>query len=563
MTSMKNLTENTASPNGNPRAASVRIGGLTVRKSAGQINHDLRRGPQPKYVAQDRTELNRVLRPYAKPAELREICQERRDQRETQRRMRTDAAVMTTGVITFGSEAAQAFEKLPVEMQDAAFEDLAQAIADRLSTSLHGLVVHLDEATIHAHYQLAAVNTFGNPISKTTSPRVMSELQDLTAEIMGKYCPEIERGTRYGDRLAAGADFADVVHKSVAQLHRELPRDIERKRAQLAELELAETEARARMIEMQGRVDKLREKGELTAKEVKRLQTYEQRLTDRVADFEAAERASQAIRAEQERLAGLAAEDRRRDEEAAAQAREDRQADEAASRAVIAEAETARAVIERAEAMGVAVEALAVETANETIYRRDGKIVMADPSKVKLAMPEIRPAVVAAADHGDRVRTHRAQVEADRGEIATDRAGIAAAWQEIERERGLIAAGLDALRGLQAQVVGWIRRVAPLERDAEIQTETADAVRRAFPQAHGFAKRIKETFQAMARVETPGSYEGQLGAMQRQQDRELLDRVKAEMRHEDSPAQEPRPEPRPRPRDVFAPVRDDLDGPSR
>lgn len=309
---------NFASKDGNSKAASTRIGAVTAKKLAGQIRHDLRRGPQPDYVDADRAHLNRVIMEPLPPGQMRAICEERRALRDTTRAMKSNAAIGTRGIITFGSEAAQMFETLTPDQQDAAFREVAQAVADRLATSLHGLCVHMDEATIHAHYQLAAYNIHGEPISKTTSPKVLSELQDITAEIMACHCPGIERGTRYGNRIAAGADFADTLHKSVKELHRTLPADLDAKRAKLADLAQAETDAAGRVDEMRARVQKLAEKADLSEKEVKRLATYEKRLADRLVELKAAEDASEAARAEADRLADLARTDRQ-DEEAKAE----------------------------------------------------------------------------------------------------------------------------------------------------------------------------------------------------------------------------------------------------
>lgn len=316
---------------GNPRAASTRIGSCTAATLAGQIRHDLRRGPQPKYVDAKRKHLNRVLIQPSTPGQMRKIARERRALRDTQRAMKSNSAIATRGVITFGSEAAQLFEKLTQKQQDQVFREVAEAVAKRLSTSLHGLVVHLDEATIHAHYQLAAYDTDGNPLSQATSPKVLSELQDITAEIMARHCPGIERGRPYGDRIAAGADYADTMHKSVRELHRTLPQDLAAKRAQLEELTQAEAQQQALVDEMQARVAKLAEKAELSGKEAKRLAIYEKRLADRVAELEAARTASEVARAEADRLADLA--------------RADREAEEAKAQKVAARAEAVKVAV--------------------------------------------------------------------------------------------------------------------------------------------------------------------------------------------------------------------------
>lgn len=257
----------------NSRAASIRIEARTAQRLGGQRKHDLRIGRKPDYVDVSRSHLNRVIIEPAKPADMRFICSERRRLGgQHTRAMKSNAAVATCGIITFGVEAARMFDALPPDQQDEAFLELAQAAARRLETSVHGLVVHCDESTIHAHFQLAAYDWAGQPLSKTTRPAVLSELQDIAAEIMSSYCPAIERGRRYGDRIEAGATRAETLHKSVRELHQTLPSDLEA--------------AQARVAEMQTRVANLEARAELSNREAKRLETYKKRLADRIAEEE-------------------------------------------------------------------------------------------------------------------------------------------------------------------------------------------------------------------------------------------------------------------------------------
>lgn len=319
---------------GNPKAASVRIGSNTMSSFSTQRRHDLRIGPQPGYVDGERSYLNRTLIQYPGPAAMRQIARDRRAVRDTKRAVKSNAAIATAGVISFGAEAAQMFEELMPDQQDAALLELAEAVAERLDTSLHGLVVHLDEATLHAHFTLSAYDRAGRPLSKSTRPAVMSELQDLTAEVMARHCPGIERGHRYGDRLEAGADFADVVHRSVRELHRDLPRDLEAARARIAAAEKAQSEASARVDEMQARVAKLEARSKsLTEKEWKRLATYSKRHQNRQneldaakAEVEAANAAAERIRAEADRMAELARADAKAATEDAEAARDEAEA---------------------------------------------------------------------------------------------------------------------------------------------------------------------------------------------------------------------------------------------
>ncbi|ARJ70093.1 plasmid recombination protein [Paracoccus contaminans] len=429
---------------GNPRAASTRLALLNVARLAGQRKHDLRIGAkQPAYIDPDRKELNRFLIPHATPAAMRTLCEGRRAIRDTRRKMKRNAAVAAGGIITFGAEAAALFAALKPEQQDAAFIDLAHEIAERLNTTLHGLTVHLDESTIHAHYQLAAYDKDGVPLSRSTAPRVMSCLQDLTAEVMARHCPGIERGHRYGERIENGADFRDTLHRSVQELHRDLPRDLAAKRAEVEELAAAVADAQARVDEIEARVSKLREKAELSDREAKRLATYEKRLADRVAELEAAQAAAESAKSEADRLAGIA----RQEAQTAAQTRDE----------ATAEAEAARATAARVVG---ALTVLAEEAAAGTISRNPetGRVQALNPEGLKSGYPELRPAVIATADAMTAKKRLEVEAAADRRKAAKEleeaeaaRKAAEDAWEEV---RGLRKRLRNALRAIKS----WLTR---------------------------------------------------------------------------------------------------------
>lgn len=273
----------------NPRAAMVRVEARKARGYSGQRKHDLRIGPQPAYVDGEQSGLNMIILAPPQPSVLRKICNERRGQRETQRAMRSDAAVAFIGIIGFGKEAQTLFRKLTPEQQKAAYLETAQAIAQKMGTTLEGLVSHGDETATHAHFTCPAYDMNGLPLTSTVKRGMLREIQTLTAEVMGRHCAGIERGKPRYARLDGGADYADTVHKSVKELHETLPADIEAKQAELGGLISDVAEAQARYDEMQGRVEKLTAKEELNAKEAKRLEVYQSRLDDRDAALKAAE----------------------------------------------------------------------------------------------------------------------------------------------------------------------------------------------------------------------------------------------------------------------------------
>lgn len=205
----------------NPRSIATRLKSVSKGKAAGQRRHDMRIGKQPKYVDGNRTNLNRHLIEAMTPAELVQICEYRREKSgvKRQRKVASNVAVATIGIITFGREAQVFMQDMPSKQQDKMFQEVAEKIAARLGTSITGLSVHLDESALHAHYQMPATTINGGPVSRIMTKAVLNEIQTLAAEVAQKYDPRLERGNRKIDRLEAGADYADTVHKTVRQMH--------------------------------------------------------------------------------------------------------------------------------------------------------------------------------------------------------------------------------------------------------------------------------------------------------------------------------------------------------
>lgn len=256
----------------NPNAAQVRLEPASPSKTAGQRKHELRIGRQPEYVDTDRSHLNRVLIEPQTAATMRKRAVERRDRKPRKRAMKSNAAVSFSGIITFGHLAHLRFERLTTEQQDAAFLDLAHAVAERHKAGLTGLVVHCDEAGLHAHFQLDAYDEAGNALSDTVKRADLRAVQDLTGEIMGRHCPGIERGHSKVERLKAGAAPADVVYKKPAEMRRRLAADLEQAEKARADLDTEREKLAARVAKLQAYGDELTEKG------AKQLETAQRRL---------------------------------------------------------------------------------------------------------------------------------------------------------------------------------------------------------------------------------------------------------------------------------------------
>ncbi|WP_248886520.1 plasmid recombination protein [Acidithiobacillus acidisediminis] len=223
---------------------SVRVEPTIGRKAAGQVKHDLRQNT-PDYVDQDRTKDNSIIIEPPHPSAIRQEIEANR-KASGQQKLRGDARTTVRGIITFGTEAQRTFERLPRERQDALYQKIAARISKETGHDLIGLVVHRDEAAGHAHFMLRGYRLENGKEQPWRHGReMMSKLQDVAAEELRHI--GIERGTPKQARIERGDDMAKVVHRSVRQLHQDLPKELERKAQEVQQ----EIEAQRQTLEAQ------------------------------------------------------------------------------------------------------------------------------------------------------------------------------------------------------------------------------------------------------------------------------------------------------------------------
>ncbi len=105
----------------NPMAVSVRIKALTMSRARGQRAMISAWDRSPQYVDEDRICLNRVLLEPRPLVTIRDENAALRKEAGRVRAMKSNAAVVTSGIITFGHKAAKLFGSLAPDHQDAAF----------------------------------------------------------------------------------------------------------------------------------------------------------------------------------------------------------------------------------------------------------------------------------------------------------------------------------------------------------------------------------------------------------------------------------------------------------
>jgi len=214
---------------------SVRIERKKISETDGQVRHDLRSSKIPNYVDKSKSAENSVLIQPLTGDELFNECKKLRAQRQTKRGIKKNINVAIAGIITFSSEALPIINKLDKARQDELFKDAAKKIEDYLKINITGLIIHRDESSIHAHFQSPAFNREGYPLSDLIGPKELSQLQTVAAEAFKEL--GIDRGIKKIDRIKNGEDYAQTIHRSVRQLHNDLPLELAKKQEQIIELE--------------------------------------------------------------------------------------------------------------------------------------------------------------------------------------------------------------------------------------------------------------------------------------------------------------------------------------
>lgn len=256
------------------KSISVRVQPNSGRKGAGQRKHDLRDpAATPDYVEPSRSALNSVI---IEPPKSEDVRAEIAANRLTagQQQLRPDARTTIAGILTFGKDAQPIIENLPKASQDELFERLAQRVAREASRPLLGLVVHRDESAIHAHFTLRGYELKdGREIAPRFTPSDLQRLQDVVAFEVAHL--GIERGTPKAQRIERGESRAQIVHRTVAELHNDLPKERAAEAAKLKDVQEKRRYYEALAVKAR---EQLKAEGADVDRLEKRIATYEARI---------------------------------------------------------------------------------------------------------------------------------------------------------------------------------------------------------------------------------------------------------------------------------------------
>ncbi len=213
-----------------PMQVSFRVKNLKGGEASGAVAHDLRR-KIPGYVDQAKTWQNAVLDGGEPDIPASIASQGERVRARTGKKIRKDANLFLSGIITFSKDARGLVNATPPDRQAREF---AEKFASENRVRLLYLVRHSDETTTHYHFMTENISSEGESTKNKLSPPILSKWQDIAGEVFSQV--GIGRGIPKATRIAAGEDASKTIHRSVRRLHEDLPREISQEESRLREV---------------------------------------------------------------------------------------------------------------------------------------------------------------------------------------------------------------------------------------------------------------------------------------------------------------------------------------
>lgn len=294
------MTTAGSSPAGAPSLSFRLSTALNRAKMVAGRTHDMRIGRQPAYVDGSRSDQNVVLacaEGYdARGSGWSRFLDREAAQLEARRVRRTKAGTMWRSAILTFSRAAQELLTTPPDVEARrVFEDFSARHGVRLLWAIG----HRDESAAHFHAMFE--NVASNGMSLDLDRAALAAEQDIAASHFAHL--GIVRGKKKTQRMLDGEDASTFIHRSVRELHRDLPAELEAARSALAD-------TFASIEKHQARAEAARLKAEEYAgdaqKAMERVQRYEERARHAQARWEALQGQIEDLEARCERLRDVA-----------------------------------------------------------------------------------------------------------------------------------------------------------------------------------------------------------------------------------------------------------------
>jgi len=256
---------------------SMRVKFKTTRQAMGQHRHN-DRSKVPSYCDPDRIKLNKTLKAFptetytkrngdeiVREVSLRSMADEIESsyKKEIGRKWQSNSCHFIDGVLTF-SASADLSDKDTLDQCALRTMDAVIKKHELRKDALIEMVRHEDETRTHYHFM------FKNQRLNTTSARrsfdrdACSELQDLAGAEFA--CMGIQRGTPKQERIDNDEPVHKYIHRTVKQLHEDLPRELAQAQAVLANCSV-------QVVSAEKHLDRVQKTTKLSEKKMDKVQT--------------------------------------------------------------------------------------------------------------------------------------------------------------------------------------------------------------------------------------------------------------------------------------------------
>jgi hypothetical protein len=206
-------------------SVSVHIYGLNALEAEGQRAHDARAvGHVPDYVDHQKSDQNKVVLGDVSPEALKNSIFEQSLRIRTANRKapRKDANFFICGVIGFSKEARNFVLENPPHVLSARF---VEEISVQFGVKPLYCVYHGDESSGHFQFLIENIDKEGKAATNRLKKKTLVDLQNRAGEIFAEI--GLSRGTPKAVRVARGEDYSKIIHRSVKELHEDLPLEIQ------------------------------------------------------------------------------------------------------------------------------------------------------------------------------------------------------------------------------------------------------------------------------------------------------------------------------------------------
>jgi len=266
-------------------AVSIRIAWEKSTSSSGAISHAFRI-KTPDYVDAERTHENVIVVGSETPLQSSSIRAdiETYSLEHAGRKWQSNSATVLDGIITYGKDANIENKIL---LDKAAKQTLQNIIKESgmRSDSLLYLVRHEDEARTHYHFSCLPQLESGVSARRTFNRTFMSKIQDIAATTHSEVGLDIVRGKPKSQRIKDGEPSSATIHRSVRELHSDLPKEIDSLKNEIKEFEKKTSKVLSYYEKTKSKLEALQSDSTIEETKLKRLQKRAAKYEARIANY--------------------------------------------------------------------------------------------------------------------------------------------------------------------------------------------------------------------------------------------------------------------------------------